>query len=113
MKIKVNFIEKKCLDKKLGYFTNKKIILFNPFYSFFENINKKFVFDFIIKELINKESKYNYYKNFFEEKKYNKKNKIKDIFIYEIVWENIKAIINIFLNIKIKNNNHNNNSRKI
>ena len=29
----------------------------------------------------------------------------------EIVWKYIKA--NIFLNIKIKNNNHNNNSRNI
>ena len=39
MKIKVNFIvknEKKCLDKKLDYITNKlKFILFNQFYSFF------------------------------------------------------------------------------
>ena len=67
-------MKKKCLDEKLVYITNKlKIILFNQFYSFFENINNKFVFDFVIEELIIKKINIIINKNFFEKRKLNQK----------------------------------------
>jgi hypothetical protein len=79
MKIKDNFIEtneKKYVEKKLDYITNRlEIILFSQFCSFFENSNKKFIFDFVNEELINEDKKDIFYKNFLGGKKNNSKEK--------------------------------------